>query len=37
MNIEQLLKSSTAEVFQALFGAEVAESAITINLTKKEF
>jgi arginyl-tRNA synthetase len=37
MNIEQLLKSSTVEVFHGLFGAEVAESAITINLTKKEF
>ena len=37
MNIEQLLKSSTAEAFQSIFGAEVAESAVTINLTKKEF
>jgi arginyl-tRNA synthetase len=37
MNIEQLLKVSTAQVFQNLFGSEVAESAVTINLTKKEF
>ena len=37
MNIEQLLKSATAEAFQALFGVEVAEATITINLTKKEF
>ena len=37
MNIEQLLKSNTVAVFQAVFGAEVAESAITINVTKKEF
>lgn len=37
MNIEQLLKSATAEVFQALFGAELAENTITINVTKKEF
>ena len=37
MNIEQLLKSSTAQAFQSIFGAEVAESSVTINLTKKEF
>src|SRR5271165_3500506 len=37
MNIEQLLKSSTVAAFHGLFGSEVAESAITINLTKKEF
>ncbi|MBS1686944.1 MAG: arginine--tRNA ligase [Bacteroidetes bacterium] len=37
MNIEQLLKSATAGVFTDLFGGEVAESAITINQTKKEF
>ena len=37
MNIEQLLKSSTIEAFQALFGAAVPEASITINLTKKEF
>jgi arginyl-tRNA synthetase len=37
MNIEQLLKSSTAPVFKVLFGAEVADTVITINLTKKEF
>lgn len=37
MNIEQLLKSATAAVFTDLFGGEVAESAITINQTKKEF
>ncbi len=37
MNIEQLLKSSTVQAFQALFAAEVPETSVTINLTKKEF
>ena len=37
MNIEQLLKSSTIQVFSSLFGGEVSESDITINLTRKEF
>jgi arginyl-tRNA synthetase len=37
MNIEQLLKSATVEVFTTLFGSEVTESAVTIGLTKKEF
>ncbi|MCW3128129.1 MAG: Arginyl-tRNA synthetase, partial [Bacteroidetes bacterium] len=37
MNIEQLLKSATVEVFTTLFGNEVKESAVTIGLTKKEF
>jgi arginyl-tRNA synthetase len=37
MNIEQLLKSATVEVFTTLFGSEVAESAVTVGLTKKEF
>lgn len=37
MNIEQLLKSATVEVFTTLFGSEVAESTVTVGLTKKEF
>jgi arginyl-tRNA synthetase len=37
MNIEQLLKSSVAGAIQVLFGVEVEESILTINLTKKEF
>jgi arginyl-tRNA synthetase len=37
MNIEQLLKSATVQVFTDLFGGEVAESAVTIGQTKKEF
>jgi arginyl-tRNA synthetase len=37
MNIEQTLQSATAAIFKELFGAEVAESTLTINLTKKEF
>jgi arginyl-tRNA synthetase len=37
MQIEQLLKSATIQVFSELFGTDIAESAITINLTKKEF
>ena len=37
MNIEQLLKSATVAAFQSLFQNEIAESAITISLTKKEF
>jgi arginyl-tRNA synthetase len=37
MNIEQTLQSATAAIFKELFGAEVSENAVTINLTKKEF
>lgn len=36
MNIELQLKSLTKQAFNDLFGADVAEESITINLTKKE-
>ena len=37
MQIELLLKSTTAQIFPTLFGTAVDQSTITINLTKKEF
>ena len=36
MNLEQILKQSTAAIFKAEFGADVSLDSVTINITKKE-
>ena len=36
MTLEQTLKQSTAAIFKAEFGADVALDSVTINITKKE-
>ena len=36
MNIEQLLKTNTTEIFKTEFAADIAADSVTINITKKE-